>query len=618
MSRPFSARSHWGIWLFLLLVVGLIALTAVGAVAVYEFRYADRVYEGVRVAGIPLGGLTLEEATTAIHDGLTPYPGPPITLRYGDRSWILTPAELGVTVDARATAAEAYAVGRSGKPTIPHWESLRVDLITQWNALWYGHVIVPALHYDESNLAYILKVIAREVDLPPHEGKLTIVGLDVSGTPGQPGRRVNLDATRAALTSLLRAGEGGAVSLVVEERQPVVNSVDKAVALATALLGKPLTLIVESVEGVQRFAVDRATLRQWLAFSPTPIQGGEVELAVQLDRKPVVSYLQDIAAQLDRPARDAKLDFNPDTQQVLVLSPSQVGQKLDVEAGADAIEAALLDGDPEREITLPVALLQPKVDSNKIAEMGIVELVSEGTTYFKGSSRDRVHNIVTAAERFRGVVIPPDGEFSFDKYVGAITAADGFVEGYIIGAERTAVGIGGGVCQVSTTAFRAAFFGGFPITERWAHGYVVSWYGEPGLDATIYTPNVDFRFRNDTGHYLLIKPEVDTAQGRITFYFYGTRPDRTVEMQGPEISNIRKPEKPLYQEDSSLAKGVIKQVDWAKDGEDVVVKRIIHYGDGTTSEQEFTSHYQPWRAVFLYGPGTQLPPDALSEPTATP
>lgn len=247
--------------------------------------------------------------------------------------------------------------------------------------------------------------------------------------------------------------------------------------------------------------------------------------------------------------------------------------------------------------------------------MGIVEQVSEGTTYFAGSSRDRVHNIATAAEKFRGVVIPPGEEFSFNRYVGEITAANGFVEGLIIGAERTAVGIGGGVCQVSTTVFRAAFFGGFPITQRWAHGYVVSWYGEPGLDATIYTPDVDFRFRNDTGHYLLVKPEVDTVKGRITFHLYGTKPDRTVEMTKPVISNVRQPEKPIYQEDASLAKGVIKQVDLAKDGMDVVVKRTIRYGDGRVKEEEFVSKYQPWRAVFLYGPGTPLPPGALDQPT---
>jgi vancomycin resistance protein YoaR len=192
------------------------------------------------------------------------------------------------------------------------------------------------------------------------------------------------------------------------------------------------------------------------------------------------------------------------------------------------------------------------------------------------------------------------------------------VDSLIIWGDRTAVGIGGGVCQVSTTAFRAAFFGGFPITERWAHGYVVSWYGEPGLDATIYTPDVDFRFRNDTGHFLLIKASVDTARGRIVFSFYGTRPNRTVEAAKPAITNVRQPEKPLYQEDPGLPTGTIRQVDWPANGMDVTIKRSISNADGTVQEEEFVSKYQPWRAVYLYGPGTALPADAMIAPTPTP
>ena len=239
--------------------------------------------------------------------------------------------------------------------------------------------------------------------------------------------------------------------------------------------------------------------------------------------------------------------------------------------------------------------------------MGIVELVSEGTSSFKGSPAERVHNIVTAADKFQHVVVPPDGEFSFNQNVGDVTAANGFGDALVIAGDRTAVGIGGGVCQVSTTAYRAAFWGGFPITQRWAHGYVVSWYGEPGMDASIFTPNVDFRFKNDTGHFILIKAAVNKAKGTITFSIYGTKPGRTVEMTGPVISNIQKAPPPLYREDPTLKAGQIKQVDWAKEGMDAVVTRIIRDGDGNVREEKIVSKYRPWQAVYLYGPGTDVP-----------
>lgn len=629
-SRP-AARPRWGIWLFFLLAIGLLALAAVVAVTAYQWRYSDRVFPGVRVAGIPLDDLTLDEAAAVIRDGLTPYPAPPVVVRYGERSWSFSAADLGVAVDARATAATAYAVGRRGAQGGSWAEmgaGLRDDLVAQWQALRHGLTLPPIVKYDEGRVALALKRIAQEVDLPPQEGTLSIAGLEVTGSPGRPGRFADVQATRAALTRLVEAGQGGEVALVVRERLPAVREVDAAVAKATTLINSSLLLTANGLDGPQRYAVDQATLRSWLALNPLPAGQGRVDLGVQLDEAQLTAFIQGIAEQLNRPVYDALLDFDRKTGQVIVLRPSQPGQTLDVAAAVRGIQASVeaqvapaADGGAAPsviEMTLPVTLLQPKVDSNKIAEMGIVEQVSEGTTYFRGSPAERVQNIVTAAEKIRGTVIPPGEVFSFNRIVGDVTAANGFVDSLIIRGDRTETGVGGGVCQVSTTAFRAAFWGGFPIIERWPHSYVVSWYGEPGLDASIFTPDVDFRFRNDTGHYLLIQPEVDTAKGRITFYFYGTKPKRTVEMAPPEVTNIRPAPAPLYQEDATLPKGVIKPVDWAKEGKDVLVKRIVRTEDGKERVDKFVSRYRPWQAVFLYGPGTQLPPEASGGAPTTP
>ena len=601
-------------------------LAGVATLTLHELRYGDRVYEGVEVAGIPLGGLTIDEAADAIRDELTPFPGETITLRHGDRTWSLSPSDLGVSVDAQALAAEAFAVGRqgaladTGTSVLASLQGLREDLTAQWYAMDAGVSFPPIIRFDQNHLTLILKQVAQEVDLPPREGTLSISGLEVSGASGEPGRMVDQAKTRAAIAPLLEAGTGGTVDLVVEERLPAVMSVDAAIVEARALLGKSLVLVAEGQDGTQRFAIDPATLRSWLALIPVPRQDGAVELKASLDEERVRTFVEQAAKQLNRPAYDATLDFDASTNQVVVLQPSQTGQSLDVEASVAAIRAAVL---PDRAqpstgggsaalgatqvITAPITIMHPKVDSNKIAEMGIVEQVSEGTTYFKGSARERVQNIVNAAGKFKGTVISPGEEFSFYKAVGDVSAANGFVDSLIIRGDRTETGVGGGVCQVSTTVFRAAFWGGFPIVERYPHSYVVSWYGEPGYDASIFTPSADFRFLNDTGHYLLVKPEVDTKQGRITFHIYGTKPDRVVEAEKSVITNKQPAPQPLYQEDASLPAGKIKQVDWAKDGMDVMVKRIIKYADGRVKENKFVSKYRPWQAVYLYGPGTKVP-----------
>lgn len=238
-----------------------------------------------------------------------------------------------------------------------------------------------------------------------------------------------------------------------------------------------------------------------------------------------------------------------------------------------------------------------------------MEQVSEGTTYFAGSSAERRRNIVNTVEKFRGVVIPPGEEFSFYKVVGDVTLANGFVDALVIVGDRTEMGVGGGVCQVSTTVFRAAFWAGVPVLERYAHGYVVGWYGEPGMDASIFTPDADFRFLNDTGHYLLIQPDIDLKKGRLTFHVYGAK-NRSVEAKKGVVTNVRPAPAPLYREDATLPTGAIKQVDWAVEGKDVTVKRTITYSDGRVKEDQFVSRYRPWQAVYLYGPGTTLPPEA--------
>jgi vancomycin resistance protein YoaR len=316
------------------------------------------------------------------------------------------------------------------------------------------------------------------------------------------------------------------------------------------------------------------------------------------------ALLNEWATQIALPARDARLHFNPDTGAVTVVQASQVGRKLDIEATQAAVQAALSKGGAVAKLAL--VAVPPAVDMNKIAEMGIRELVASATTYFKGSSAARIHNIAVGADKVDGVTIPPGGVFSFNSVVENVTSANDFEDSLVIVGDTTAVGAGGGICQVSTTVFRAAYDGGFPIVERYNHGYVVSWYGEPGLDATIFTPSVDFRFRNDTNAYLLVESAVDAANGTITINLWGAKPDRQVTINKPVQSEVKQPEPPAYNVDPSLAKDEKQQVEWEHAGMTVTVERII-VENGTTRTDTLVSKYQPWRAVYLVGPGTEIP-----------
>jgi vancomycin resistance protein YoaR len=187
-----------------------------------------------------------------------------------------------------------------------------------------------------------------------------------------------------------------------------------------------------------------------------------------------------------------------------------------------------------------------------------------------------------------------------------VSLDSGYAEALIIFNGRTVQGVGGGVCQVSTTLFRAAFFGGYPIIERWPHAYRVGWYEKgfgPGLDATVSVPEVDFKFKNDTPYHILIESYANTAAGRLTFKFYSTSDGRQVAVTEPVVENVKPHGPDVYEEDPTLPPGQQKQVDYAVDGADVTVKRTVTRNGVVVSEDVVFTRYLPWQAVYKIGTG---------------
>jgi vancomycin resistance protein YoaR len=318
---------------------------------------------------------------------------------------------------------------------------------------------------------------------------------------------------------------------------------------------------------------------------------------------------------INRDAVDARLYFDMESGELEVLQDSENGLKLDIPGLHQAIELAVKNG--VATIDLPVQIITPTVSSDNLEALGLTSLVSEQTSYFSGSSVGRMRNIELAASKFDGTIIPPGEIFSFNEQLGPITKEEGYDESLIIYGNRTTVGIGGGVCQVSTTAFRAALFGGFEIVERWAHGYRVGWYetnSVPGLDATIYTPDVDLKFRNDTEGYILVQTETDLNAGTVTFRFFGSPTGREVVISEPVLENISTPPPPRYEQLATLPRGTVKQVDWAKDGMDVTVSRVVKQGEEIIHNDTIVSRYQPWQAVYQVGPGTYIPRPSPTPP----
>lgn len=257
-------------------------------------------------------------------------------------------------------------------------------------------------------------------------------------------------------------------------------------------------------------------------------------------------------------------------------------------------------------ITIPISInkLQPKVTTDKANSLGIKELVGKGTSLFPHSIQSRIFNITLAAERINGLLIAPNEIFSFNKALGDVSSFTGYQKAYIIQNGKTILGDGGGVCQVSTTFFRALLDSGLPITERHAHTYRVGYYEEdspPGLDATIYVPTVDLQFKNDTKDYILVQTQINQEIQQLSIFLYGTQDGREVNMSQPIITNRIPPPPDLYQDDPTLPKGVIKQVDFKAEGSKVSFTREVTKSGKSIIFDKFISNYTPWQSVFLRG-----------------
>jgi vancomycin resistance protein YoaR len=583
----------------------VLLLFLLGSVLAFEWYHAERIYPGVRVWGVDVGGMRLGQAAAALERDLR-FKEPLVTLRGPDRSWGVRPTDLGLRLDPWVTLVPAYYLGREGS-----WVG---DLVAHLRLLAYGQDFPPVVVYDERVARLYLETLAKQVDLASTDATLSLDGVTPVVNPAQPGRYLDVEATMAALTPAVTRLAPAQVDLVVRALAPSVADAGPAQAEAEALLNGPLTLVLahprEGDPGPWVFSPEQ--LVEMLV-----VRAEEGTLHAALDERPLRAFLEGLGPALAIEPVDARFHFDEASDQLEPISPSQEGRALDVGASLVHIVQELAAGN--RYATLVVQAVPPRYpDTATAEELGIVELVVEGDSYFIGSPSGRDHNIRLAATKYDGLVIGPGESFSFNHYLGEVSAEAGYDESYITAGEQLAIEVGGGICQVSTTAFRAAFWGGYPIAERWYHHYRVGYYelrgAGVGMDATVYSPQVDFKFVNDRPHPLLIETEIEEAGHRLVFRFYSTDDGRRVEKDDPVVSDETEPGPPIYQLDEDLEPGTVIRWQSAVDGLTATVERRVYDAAGDVLYHDtIVSEYAPRRAAYHYGPGYE-PPEEGTEP----
>ncbi|HNQ31046.1 MAG TPA: VanW family protein [Candidatus Woesebacteria bacterium] len=330
----------------------------------------------------------------------------------------------------------------------------------------------------------------------------------------------------------------------------------------------------------------------------------------QFDADQIFETIAIVEKQYSREAKNAL--FAIDSGKVTAFAQEKDGFAIHAKAAQDATRT-LLSFDTLKElypfgeslrIVINGTVVKPSVTLAEANTYGIQEIIGEGSSDYSGSIPGRVHNVLLSTEKLNGTLIPKGELFSFNKTIGDISGATGYKPAYIILNGRTVLGDGGGVCQASTTIFRAAIASGLPIMHWAPHAYRVHYYendGKPGRDATVYSPTQDFSFRNDTPAAILIQTEVDTEQNTLRYILWGKKDGRVAEISDVGMSNAVPAPPAREEEDPTLPRGERRQVDWAASGLTTWFDYKVVRGPELIQEKRFVSNYRPWQAVYLVG-----------------
>jgi len=328
-------------------------------------------------------------------------------------------------------------------------------------------------------------------------------------------------------------------------------------------------------------------------------------LAISYDKKPVQDELNQLTDIYEKTPVNAKFQF--ENEKVRVFEKEENGLHVETQNALAEVERIFhnrLSRQGYNTVEVQDTVVKPDLTLAQSNTFGIEELIGEGTSNYSHSIPQRIHNVLLGTAKLNGVLIPKNATFSFNDEIGDISSTTGYEPAYIIKEGKTVLGDGGGICQVSTTLFRAALNTGLPIAEYHAHAYRVGYYendAPPGLDATVFGPTVDFKFVNDTPASILIQTSADEENHLLSFKFYGKKDNRVVALTTPHIFDVTAAPDPSYQDDPTLKKGVVKQIDFAAPGTRSSYSYKVTKDTVVTFQKDFLNSYQPWRAVYLVG-----------------
>jgi vancomycin resistance protein YoaR len=578
--------------------VGLAAAAvAVAAVALgIAFKGSPhRLASDTKIAGIDVGGLRPADARRLLERRAARLERVPVVFHAGGRRFRISPRRLGVRVDWRAAVKEAEQQG-GGFGFVRGYRRLELQ--------FFPADVRPPVHAYDAAVGYEVGILARRLDTPHREAALVRRGLHITIQPGATGRVLDPAAARTTLVNALASFSRAPVALPVRLDRPrvTVASLTAAQRTATRIVSAPVTLVA----GPTRFRLPRWRLAKLLDLRTMRLAGPAAD-----------AYFAKLERRVDRQPQDA--DFAVHRDGSVTVVPAQPGLSLDIVRSARRILAAA-QRTSNRVALLAVATQPAQRSTEQAKAMRITGTVGTYETFY-GGDPNRIHNVQLVAHLIDRKLIAPGATFSFNGTTGERSASKGFREAPVIVNGELQTGLGGGVCQVSTTVFNAAYEAGLPITARTNHALYISHY-PLGRDATVDYPSVDLKFLNDTGHWLLLRTWVGSSS--LVVGLYGTPQHRRVETTAQPLAVVA-PAPVTKTVDATLAPGEVVVDDPGVPAQSTSVERKVYDAHGKLlSDETWYSSYRAEPKIVRVGPAKAkakkkpaTPPTATTATTAT-
>jgi len=553
---------------------------------------------GTEVAGVDVGGLTPRAAVAKLDSLFERRSALRVSFAAGGETYTFAPNQLGVQPDWTAAVAAAGRAGDGFGP-LRGFRRLRARV--------FGAEVLPRLTVSNAALEYALDQIADDVDTPASNAKLVRRGLRIKVLPDATGTRLDREAAAEVMVRTLGGLErpSGPTTLPVNVTPPKVTEEMLAAPAARARIAVSRPIVVRAAG--RSFRVPRWRVAELLRLP----QDGATALAI--GGPAADTYFRRLTSTVGRPPRDAGFAVYGEAVQVV---PARDGLEVNVPQAARAILRAA-SSPTNRVARLAIVRAAPERSTAQALAMGIDRRMSSYKTYYSGTA-DRITNLQLGVKALDGSLVAPGGTFSLNDAIGERTVERGFRSAPVIIGNEYAEEVGGGTSQVATTAFNAAWEAGLRITERHPHSLYISRY-QLGRDATVNYPNLDLKFTNDTGGWIVLR--AGAGGSGIYVSLYGTDTGRRVESVPGELL-VTGPPRTEREEDPTLPVGDVEVLEEGEPSRAISVQRIVYDRDGDVLRREtWSTRYRSEPRIVRVGtkpkPKPTPPPTATTAPTET-